>query len=78
LEQTSRSRQSSTGVSAPYRWAISAGVGLGLVAAILAPHDQPDTGRGSIAERHRWAGLGFHDGTKKRPLPRSPHCAFGG
>jgi hypothetical protein len=29
LEQTSRSRQSSTGVSAPYRWAISAGVGLG-------------------------------------------------
>jgi hypothetical protein len=24
VEQTSRSRQSSTGVSAPYRWAISA------------------------------------------------------
>jgi len=28
--------------------------------AILAPHDQPDLGRGGAAERHPWAGLGFH------------------
>jgi hypothetical protein len=40
-EQTSRSRQSSTGVSAPYRAAISAGIGLDLVAAITAPDDEP-------------------------------------
>jgi hypothetical protein len=59
LEQTSRSRQSATGVSAPYRWAISA-VGLDLMPAILAPNDQPDAGGGSIAEGHRRAGLGFH------------------
>jgi hypothetical protein len=35
-------------------------VGLNLVAAILAPNDQPDAGGGCIAERHRRAGLGFH------------------
>src|ERR1700719_4519367 len=34
-----------------------AGVGLNLVTSILAPHDQPDAGGGSIAERHRRAGL---------------------
>jgi hypothetical protein len=28
--------------------------------AILAPNNQPDAGGGSIAERHRRAGLGFH------------------
>jgi hypothetical protein len=28
-------------------------VGLNLVAAILAPNDQPDAGGGSISERHR-------------------------
>jgi hypothetical protein len=28
--------------------------------AFLAPNDQPDAGGSSIAERHRWAGFGFH------------------
>jgi hypothetical protein len=37
------------------------GVGLDLVAAILAPNDQPDAGRGGATQRHRRAGLGFHD-----------------
>ena len=37
-----------------------AGIGLNLVAAILAPNDQPDACGGSVAERHRRAGLGFH------------------
>jgi len=32
------------------------GIGLDLMAAILAPNDQPDAGGGSIAERHRRAG----------------------
>ena len=36
------------------------GIGLDLVAAISAPDDQPDLVRGGGAERHRWAGLGFH------------------
>jgi hypothetical protein len=35
-------------------------VGLDLMAAILAPNDQADAGGGSVAERHRRAGLGFH------------------
>jgi hypothetical protein len=29
------------------------GVGLDLMLAILAPHDQPDAGGSSVAERHR-------------------------
>jgi hypothetical protein len=35
-------------------------VGLDLMPAILAPNDQPDACGGSVAERHRRAGLGFH------------------
>jgi len=37
-------------------------VGLDLMLAILAPHDQPHVGRGCIAQRHRRPGLawGFH------------------
>jgi hypothetical protein len=34
--------------------------GLDLMATILAPDDQADLGGGSVAERHRRAGLGFH------------------
>jgi hypothetical protein len=34
------------------------GVGLG-GSAFLAPDDQPRVGGGSIAERHRWAGMDF-------------------
>jgi hypothetical protein len=33
------------------------GVGRDLMAAILAPNDQPDLGGGSVPERHPWAGL---------------------
>jgi hypothetical protein len=36
------------------------GIGLDLVTTIPAPHDQADGGRGSAAERHRWAGFGLH------------------
>jgi hypothetical protein len=35
-------------------------VGLDLMLAFLAPHDQPDARGGSVAERHRRAGFGFH------------------
>jgi hypothetical protein len=35
-------------------------VGLDVMLAFLAPNDQPDAGGGSIAERHRRAGLSFH------------------
>jgi len=36
------------------------GIGLDLVTARLAPHDQPHASRGGIAERHRWPGLRSH------------------
>src|SRR5271169_7173841 len=36
------------------------GIGLDLMIAILAPHDQPDLCSGGAAERHRRAGCGFH------------------
>jgi hypothetical protein len=35
-------------------------IGLPLMLAFLAPSAQPDAGGGSVAERHRWAGVGFH------------------
>jgi hypothetical protein len=35
-------------------------IGFNLMAAIPAPYDEPHAGRGSTAERHRRAGLGFH------------------
>jgi hypothetical protein len=37
-----------------------AGVGLDLVLTVLAPHDQPDAGGGSVAECHRRTGVGLH------------------
>jgi hypothetical protein len=40
----------------------SPGIGLDLMLAFLAPDDQPDAGGGSVPERHRWAGFGFHAG----------------
>jgi len=43
------------------------GVRLYSVLAAPAPYDQPQTGSGRSAERHRWAGLGFHP---RRRLPR--------
>src|SRR5271165_6176594 len=40
-------------------------------AGVLAPHDQPDVGGGSVAERHRRAGVGFqydtYGGSKSGP-----------
>jgi hypothetical protein len=30
------------------------------VLTVLAPDDQPDACSGSVAERHRQSGLGFH------------------
>jgi hypothetical protein len=36
------------------------GIGLDLVLTALAANDEPDLGGGSVAERHRRAGLGFH------------------
>jgi hypothetical protein len=59
-EQISRSRQSRTAVSAPYRVAISAGSGSTLMLAILAPNDQPELGSGGATQRHRRAYFGFH------------------
>jgi hypothetical protein len=35
------------------------GLGLDLMLAFLAPHDQPDLG--GIAEGHRWAGVGLQE-----------------
>jgi hypothetical protein len=35
-------------------------VGLNLMLAFPAPHDQPDACGGSVAERHRRAATGFH------------------
>jgi hypothetical protein len=34
-------------------------IGLNLMAAILAPNDQPDAGAGGTTQRHRRAGLGL-------------------
>jgi hypothetical protein len=36
------------------------GMGLDLMAAIVAPHDQPHLGRSGSAKRDRRVGLGFH------------------
>ena len=58
-EHTSR-----PGRSAPSRPAISAGSGLDLMVARLAPYDQPCACRGGAAERRGKAGIGFH------PCPR--------
>jgi hypothetical protein len=44
------------------------GIGLDLMLAFLAPDDQPNLGGGSVAERYRWAGLGF----RKVDRSRSP------
>src|SRR6516225_11016934 len=52
-EHTNRSRQSRTGVSAPYRGNHLGGVRLDLVAACLAPHDQPHLRVRRVAERQR-------------------------
>jgi hypothetical protein len=60
-EQTSRSRQSGTGISAPYRAAISAGSGARPDASSPCTKQSTDVGAGSVAERHRRAGVGFHD-----------------
>jgi hypothetical protein len=37
------------------------GIGLDLVAARLAPHDESDVSGSSVAERHRRPGLRFHE-----------------
>ena len=55
-EQTSGSRQSRTGVSAPYRAAISVRRDLGN----LAQRYQPDLGRRCVVERQWGGGLGLH------------------
>ena len=38
----------------------SASDGLDLMATVEAPHDEPDLGRGGVAERHRRAAIGLH------------------
>jgi hypothetical protein len=44
--------------------ALISGIGLELMLAFLAPHDQPNAAGGSIAERHRPAGVErFHFGS---------------
>jgi hypothetical protein len=58
-EQRNRACQSGTVISAPYRLAISGRIGLDLVAAIPAPHDEPQMRPGGAAERHWRAGDGF-------------------
>jgi hypothetical protein len=30
------------------------------MATVEAPHDEPDLGRGGVAERHRRAAIGLH------------------
>jgi hypothetical protein len=60
LEQTSRERQSGTGRFGAVPLGHLGRVGLNLMPAILARNDQPDAGGGSVAECHRWAGLGSH------------------
>ena len=44
------------------------GIRLDLMLAFLAPDDQPDAGGGSIAERHRRAGLGFQRRDRRQPV----------
>jgi hypothetical protein len=52
-------------------------IGLDLMSGFLAPHDQPDAGGGSIAERHWRTGLGVHSfGARgSRRLGRVPRVA---
>ena len=59
-EQTSRSRQSRTGVPARCWWATWPGSRSTVMAARPAPDDQPKLGFRRIAERHRRAGFGPH------------------
>jgi hypothetical protein len=48
------SRQSRTGRCGAIPSSHLGGIGLDLMAAVAAPHDQQDTGRSSIAGHHRW------------------------
>jgi hypothetical protein len=61
---TSRSRQSSTAVLAPYRCGHLGGIRLDLVLTRLVPHDEPHARRSRVAQRHRRARFGFH---RRRP-----------
>jgi hypothetical protein len=56
-EQTNRSRQSRAGVAARYRAAISGGIGVDLMFALLAPRNEPDRCGGAVAEHQRWVGV---------------------
>ena len=79
-EQTSRSRQSRTLV--PLSLGHLGRVALGPVTACLAPHDEPDTGRSGVAERHPRARVGVdlrpaESAVRRRgPLNRSPRLSF--
>jgi hypothetical protein len=65
-QQISRSRQSIRAFRRAVPSGHLGGVGFDLMPAILAPHDQPDAGGGSIAERHRLVIF------KSHPSMRSP------
>ena len=59
-EQTSRSRQSGTGVLGAVSFGHFGGIGFDSMAAFPTPDDEPNMGSRRTAERHRRAGLGFH------------------
>jgi hypothetical protein len=46
--------------------------------ATPAQHDEADAGRGGAAERHRWAGLGFHPRRRLPRMNRGGAYTFGG
>jgi hypothetical protein len=56
LEQTSRSNQSGSVIYGTAELRLLGGIGLDLMTAIPARHDQPHARRGSVAGPHRWAG----------------------
>src|SRR5437016_13457378 len=55
-------------------------VGLGLMLAGLAPHNQPDVRGSRISERHRRAGIGFQRGERRLcfAVARGGAYGFGG
>jgi len=55
-------------------------VGLGLMLAGLAPHNQPDVRGSRISERHRRPGIGFQRGERRLcfAVARGGAYCFGG
>jgi hypothetical protein len=54
------------------------GIGLDLIAAVLAPYDEPEARQRGTAYRHRRSRLGFHPRRRLLGVARGGAYTFGG